>query len=41
MADLWVDPVQARLIYAVQQLAAAASLADVMGVPAWKSLPSW
>jgi pimeloyl-ACP methyl ester carboxylesterase len=36
-----VDPVQARVMYAVQQPLAASALQDVMGVPAWKSLPSW
>jgi hypothetical protein len=36
-----VDPVQARVMYAVQQPMAASTLQDVMGVPAWKSHPSW
>jgi pimeloyl-ACP methyl ester carboxylesterase len=36
-----VDPTQARVMYAVQQPLAASTLQDVMGVPAWKSLPSW
>jgi pimeloyl-ACP methyl ester carboxylesterase len=36
-----VDPVQAKVMYAVQQPLAMAAFADVMGVPAWKSLPSW
>ena len=36
-----VDPVKAKVMYAVQQALAAAALQDVMGVPAWKSLPSW
>ena len=36
-----VDPVKARVLYAVQQPLAAAAFNDVMGVPAWKSLPSW
>ena len=36
-----VDPVQANVMYAVQQPLSASALADVMGVPAWKSLPSW
>src|ERR1700736_2358265 len=35
-----VDPVTARVLYAVQQPLAAAAFNDVMGVPAWKSLPS-
>jgi Alpha/beta hydrolase family len=36
-----IDPVTARVIYAVQQPLATSTLQDVMGVPAWKSLPSW
>ena len=36
-----VDPVEARVIYAVQQPLAASTLADVMGTPAWRSLPTW
>jgi pimeloyl-ACP methyl ester carboxylesterase len=37
-----VDPVWARVMYAVQQpLALSAFHQDVMGAPAWKSLPSW
>jgi pimeloyl-ACP methyl ester carboxylesterase len=36
-----IDPVRARVMYAVQQALAASALQDVMGVPAWKSLPSW
>jgi pimeloyl-ACP methyl ester carboxylesterase len=36
-----VDPVKARVMYAVQQPLAGSALADVMGVPAWTSLPSW
>jgi pimeloyl-ACP methyl ester carboxylesterase len=36
-----VDPVKARAMYAVQQPVAASAFQDVMGVPAWKSLPSW
>lgn len=36
-----VDPVEARVLYAVQQPLAATAFEDVMGVPAWKSLPSW
>jgi pimeloyl-ACP methyl ester carboxylesterase len=36
-----VDPMKARVLYAVQQPLAAAAFDDVMGVPAWKSLPSW
>ena len=36
-----VDPVKARVMYAVQQPLAMSAFGDVMGVPAWKSLPSW
>jgi pimeloyl-ACP methyl ester carboxylesterase len=36
-----VEPAQARVMYAVQQALAASTLEDVMGVPAWKSLPTW
>ena len=36
-----VDPVKARVMYAVQQPVAASAFQDVMGVPAWKSLPTW
>jgi pimeloyl-ACP methyl ester carboxylesterase len=36
-----VDPVKARVLYAVQQPLAAAAFNTTMGVPAWKSLPSW
>jgi pimeloyl-ACP methyl ester carboxylesterase len=36
-----VDPVKARVMYAVQQPVAAAAFQDVMGTPAWKSLPTW
>ena len=36
-----VDPVKARVMYAVQQPVAAAAFQDEMGVPAWKSLPTW
>jgi pimeloyl-ACP methyl ester carboxylesterase len=36
-----VDPVRARVMFAVQQPVAASAFQDVMGVPAWKSLPSW
>ena len=36
-----VDPVKAKAMYAVQQPLAASAFADVMGVPAWKALPSW
>jgi pimeloyl-ACP methyl ester carboxylesterase len=36
-----VDPVMARVMCAVQQPVAAAAFQDVMGVPAWRSLPTW
>jgi pimeloyl-ACP methyl ester carboxylesterase len=36
-----VDPVKARVMFAVQQPLHWSSLEEVMGVPAWKSLPSW
>ena len=36
-----VDPVKAKVMYAVQQPLHSSTLQDVMGVPAWKSLPSW
>ncbi len=36
-----VDPTWARVMYAVQQPLALSAFEDVMGVPAWKSLPSW
>jgi pimeloyl-ACP methyl ester carboxylesterase len=36
-----VDPIWARVMYAVQQPLASAAFEDVMGPPAWKSLPSW
>ena len=36
-----VDPVQARVMYAVQQPVASSTVADVMGPPAWKSFPTW
>jgi pimeloyl-ACP methyl ester carboxylesterase len=36
-----VDPIWARVMYAVQQPLASSAFTDVMGVPAWKSLPSW
>jgi pimeloyl-ACP methyl ester carboxylesterase len=36
-----VDPAQAKVMYAVQQPLAASVFGDVMGVPAWKTLPSW
>jgi pimeloyl-ACP methyl ester carboxylesterase len=36
-----IDPVRARGMYAVQQPLAVSTFEDVMGVPAWKSHPSW
>jgi pimeloyl-ACP methyl ester carboxylesterase len=36
-----VEPAAARVLYAVQQPLASSAFTDVMGVPAWKSLPSW
>jgi pimeloyl-ACP methyl ester carboxylesterase len=36
-----VDPVKARVMFAVQQPLTWSALDDVMGVPAWKSLPTW
>ncbi len=36
-----VDPVQAKVMYAVQQSVSVSVFEDAMGVPAWKSLPSW
>jgi pimeloyl-ACP methyl ester carboxylesterase len=36
-----VAPVKANVMFAVQQALSASALGDVMGVPAWKSQPSW
>jgi pimeloyl-ACP methyl ester carboxylesterase len=36
-----VDPVQAKVLYAVQQPLPTSAFSDVMNVPAWKTLPSW
>src|ERR1700750_847856 len=36
-----VDPARARVMYAVQQPLAMSAFGDVMGVPAWKTRPSW
>jgi pimeloyl-ACP methyl ester carboxylesterase len=36
-----VDPTRAKVLYAAQQALASSAFTDVMGVPAWKSLPSW
>lgn len=36
-----VDPAQARVMHAVQQPLTSSSFTDMMGAPAWRSLPSW
>jgi pimeloyl-ACP methyl ester carboxylesterase len=36
-----VDPTEARVLYAVQQALAVSAFEKVMGVPTWKTLPSW
>jgi pimeloyl-ACP methyl ester carboxylesterase len=36
-----VDPVKARVMFAVQQPLSASALGEVMGKPAWKALPTW
>jgi len=36
-----IDPTKARVMFAVQQPLHTSTFEDVMGVPAWKSLPSW
>lgn len=36
-----VDPAEARVLNAVQQGLSMSTFEDVMGVPAWKSHPSW
>ncbi len=36
-----IDPVEARVMHAVQQPLAVSALQDVMGVPAWSSRPCW
>jgi pimeloyl-ACP methyl ester carboxylesterase len=36
-----VDPVKARVLHAVQQCLSMSTFEDVMGVPVWKSRPSW
>jgi pimeloyl-ACP methyl ester carboxylesterase len=36
-----VDPAKAKVMYAVQQGLAGSAFTDVIGVPAWKSLPTW
>jgi pimeloyl-ACP methyl ester carboxylesterase len=36
-----VGQTQAKVLYAIQQPLATSAFSDIMGVPAWKSLPSW
>ena len=36
-----VDPIKARVMHAVQQSLSMSTFEDVMGVPAWKSRPTW
>src|SRR5882757_10586880 len=36
-----VDPVTSEVMFAVQQPLASNTFSDAMGVPAWRSLPSW
>ncbi len=36
-----VDPVKARVMHATQQALSMSTFDDVMGVPAWRSLPTW
>jgi pimeloyl-ACP methyl ester carboxylesterase len=36
-----VDPVQAKVMHAVQQPIAGPTFSEAMGVPAWRSQPSW
>jgi pimeloyl-ACP methyl ester carboxylesterase len=36
-----VDPSSAKVMHATQQALATSTLGDVMGEPAWKSLPTW
>jgi pimeloyl-ACP methyl ester carboxylesterase len=36
-----VEPVKAKVMYAVQQPLAGSAFAEVMAEPAWKTLPSW
>ncbi len=36
-----VAPAEANVMFAVQQPLAASTLGDVMGVPAWKQVPTW
>src|SRR6476646_1269447 len=36
-----VDPAKARVLYAVQQPLTGSALGEVMGLPAWKTVPTW
>src|SRR6202011_1872876 len=36
-----VEPAKAHAMHAVQQALTATAFNDVMGTPAWRSLPSW
>ena len=36
-----VEPAKANVMYAVQQALSMSTFEDVMGEPAWRSLPSW
>ena len=36
-----VEPKRAKIMYAVQQALTSTAFTDAMGVPAWKSVPSW
>ena len=36
-----IERTEANVMYAVQQPLSASALADVMGPPAWKNLPTW
>jgi pimeloyl-ACP methyl ester carboxylesterase len=36
-----VDPIEANVMYAVQQPLSTTALEDVMGTPAWKNVPTW
>jgi len=36
-----VEPTRARVLFSVQQALASSAFTDVMGAPAWKSLPTW
>ena len=36
-----LEPTRARVLYAAQQPLASSAFTEVMGAPAWKSLPSW